>query len=259
MRSMISQWAASVVDPLALLWLGLCCAAAWLGWKRRWRSAAVMGSPAVVLFLLGSLPWPEALVASREAPYAQRNVAAAPRTDAVVMLGGIHQPSQHDLFGLVLEAGGQRFVTAIEVVRQGKARALVLGGSGSLPGQTGVPAASLLSAWARQWKLCDAEILDLGICRNTHDEALRLQQLRAERGWKQVTIATSALHMKRAEATIRKLNSEVATVACDFRVHGVKQELWKAFPFPQTDRIQLLHDYLHEVVGFWVYRWRGWI
>jgi hypothetical protein len=65
--------------------------------------------------------------------------------------------------------------------------------------------------------------------------------------------------MKRAEATMRKLNGEVATVACDFRVYGVKQEPWKSFPFPQTDRFKLLHEYLHEVVGGWVYRWRGWI
>ena len=70
---------------------------------------------------------------------------------------------------------------------------------------------------------------------------------------------TSALHLRRAEATIRKLNGEVAIVACDFRVCGVKQEPWKSFPFPQTQRMRLLQDYLHEVVGGWVYRWRGWI
>ena len=88
-RCKMSHWLASMVDPLALLWLGLCGSAAWLAWKRRWRAAAVVGSPAGILFLLGSLPWPEALVAAREAPYAERNVAPAPAADAVVMLGGI--------------------------------------------------------------------------------------------------------------------------------------------------------------------------
>jgi len=255
----MSQWLASAVDPLALLWLGLGCAAAWLGWKRRWRSAALIGSPAVLLFLLGSLPWPEALVAAREAPYASRSVAAAPAADAVVMLGGIHDPSAHDPFGFALGAGSQRLVGAVQLVREGKGKALVLGGSGPLPGKPGQSAASLLSGFARQWQLCNEEILDLGVCRDTHDEALRLRQLRAERGWQRITVVTSALHMSRAEATIRKLNGEVASVACDFRVYGVKQEPWKCFPFPQTHRMLLLHDYLHEVVGGWVYRWRGWI
>jgi uncharacterized SAM-binding protein YcdF (DUF218 family) len=255
----MSQWATSVVDPLALLWLGLCSCAAWLGWKRRWLSTALIGSPAVLLFLLGSLPWPEALIAAREAPYAERSLANAPAADAVVMLGGILEPSQHDPFGFVLGAGSQRFVAAVELVRKGEGQALVLGGSGPLPGKPNEAAGSLLCAWARQWNLGCSEILDLGICRNTHDEAIRLRQLKAERGWTRITIVTSALHMQRAEATFRKLNGDVAIVACDFKVYGVKQERWKSFPFPQTDRLQLLKDYLHEVVGCWVYRWHGWI
>ena len=128
-----------------------------------------------------------------------------------------------------------------------------------MPENPAVPAASLLGEWARQWKVCEAEILDLVICHNTHDEAVRLQQLRTERGWQRLTIVTSALHMKRAQATVQKLNGAIAIVACDFRVYGLKSEPWKTFPFPQTDRIRLLQDYLHELVGGWVYGWRGWI
>jgi uncharacterized SAM-binding protein YcdF (DUF218 family) len=255
----MSQWIALVVDPLALLWLGLCCFSACLCWKRRWRSAALIGSSAALLFLLGSLPWPESLVAAREAPYAERNFANAPAADAIVMLGGILEPSPHDPFGFALGAGGQRLVAAVQLVRLGKGQVLVLGGSGPLPGKPGEAAASLLCDWTRQWSLGCSEILDLGICQNTHDEAARLQQLKAERGWKRITIVTSALHMQRAQATFRKLNGDVAIVACDFRVYGVKQEPWKSFPFPQTERMHLLKDYLHEMVGCWVYLWRGWI
>src|SRR4051812_40757301 len=120
----MSQWAASAVDPLALLWLGLCCIAAWLAWKRRRRAAALVGTPAAVLFLIGSLPWPEALVAAREAPYARRSVADVPTADAVVMLGGIHDASVHDPFGFALGGGSQRFIAAVEVVREGKGRVL---------------------------------------------------------------------------------------------------------------------------------------
>jgi len=123
----MSQWAATVVDPLALLWLGLCCSVTWLGWKRRWRSAVLIGAPALLLFLMGSLPWPEALVAAREAPYAERSVANAPVADAVVMLGGILEPSANDPFGFALRAGSQRFVAAVQLVRAGKGKALVLG------------------------------------------------------------------------------------------------------------------------------------
>jgi uncharacterized SAM-binding protein YcdF (DUF218 family) len=255
----MTQWAASVVDPLALLWLALCCSAAWLGWKRHWRGAALIGSPAVLLFLLGSLPLPEFLVAAREAPYAKSSVANAPTADAIVMLGGILESSTNEFAGFVLGAGSQRLATALQLVHEGKGQALVLGGSGPLPDKPNEAVVSLLCDFIRQRKLCAVDVLHLGVCGNTGDEALRLQQLKAERGWKRITIVTSALHMERAEAAIRKLNGEVVTVACDFRVYGVKQHPWKSFPFPQTDRMQLLHDYLHEVVGCWIYRWRGWI
>jgi uncharacterized SAM-binding protein YcdF (DUF218 family) len=213
----------------------------------------------MVLFMLGSLPWPEALVASREAPYAEQSVANARAADVVVMLGGTFEASRHDPFGFALADRSQRLVAALQLVREGKGKTLVLGGSGPLPGKPDEPAVSLLCNWVRQWNLCNAEILHLGICQNTHDEAVSLRQLSAERGWKRLTIVTSALHMKRAEATFRKLNGEVALVACDFRVCGVQQTPWKSFPFPQIDRLQLLHDYLHELAGCWVYRWRGWL
>jgi len=253
------QWAAFAVDPLALLWLGLCGAAAWLAWKRLWRSAALLGSPAMLLFIFGTLPVPEFLVAAREAPFAERSVSNAPIADVVVMLGGIQEPSCHDPFGFALGAGSQRLVAAVELVREGKGKALVLGGSGPLPGKPEVSEASLLCEFVRQWNLGNAEIMNLGICQNTHDEAIRLKQLRDERGWQRITLVPSAIHMTRAEAVVRKLNGPVAIVACDFRCYGVKKEPWKSFPFPQTERMKILQDYLHEVVGGVIYRWRGWI
>jgi len=44
------------VDPLSLLWLAFCGAATWLAWKRRLRISALIGSPAALFFLFGSLP-----------------------------------------------------------------------------------------------------------------------------------------------------------------------------------------------------------
>lgn len=255
----MSQWAASLVDPLALLWVLLCAIAAFLSWRRRWSVAGVCGASALVLFLVAGLPWPERLVGAMEAAYANQIAAAVPKPDAVVMLGGMHRPSEHDPFGFALGDSGQRLVASLEVARQYQGTVFVLGGSGPRPGKPSESAMSLLRDWIAEWRLYEGEILDLGICRTTHDEAVRLQQLKAERGWKQITIVTSALHMKRAEATIRKLNGDVAVVACDFRVYGVAQKPWQTFPFPQTNRLGLLGQYLHEVVGGWVYRWRGWI
>ncbi len=32
-----------------------------------------------------------------------------------------------------------------------------------------------------------------------------------------------------------------------------------ASPFPRQHRLELLSLYLHEQIGWWVYRWRGWV
>lgn len=208
-----------IVDPLALLWVLLCALTAIFSWRQHWPGARVCGASALVLFLLASLPWPERLVGGLEADYASQSAATAvPKTDAVVMLGGIHRPSEHDPFGFVICDSGQRLVASLEVVRHHPRAILILGGSGPRPGKPGESAMSLLRDLIVEWRLCDGEILDLGICQNTRDEAVRLRELKSERGWKQVTIITSALHMRRAEAAIRKLNGDVGMVACDFRV-----------------------------------------
>ena len=175
------------------------------------------------------------------------------------MLGGIHQASAHDPCHFALRDSAQRLIAALELVRQHKGKTLVLGGSSPHPSNPTNSAMLLVTDWIRNCGLYDGEILNLGICRNTRDEAVRLQQLATNRQWKQITIVTSALHLKRAEATMRKLNGSVGVVACDFRVYGVPRENWKSFPFPQINRLELLRAYLHEVVGWWVYRLRGWV
>jgi uncharacterized SAM-binding protein YcdF (DUF218 family) len=99
----------------------------------------------------------------------------------------------------------------------------------------------------------------LGICANTHDEALQFRKLKEAEGWQKVLLVTSALHMRRAEAVFRKQGVDVTPVACDFQVHGVLGAPGFPSPFPRQHRLDLLSLYLHEQIGWWVYKWRGWI
>ena len=179
--------------------------------------------------------------------------------DVVVPLGGGYSVSEHDMFGFALDAGGSRVLTALELVRRGKAKALVLGGSGPLTGKPGVAASSLVQEWVLASGLTTVTVTNLGLCANTHDEALRFKELSAQHGWRTVILVTSALHIPRSVAVFAAQGIAVEPVACDFQAYGVPPVQGDFSPFPRQARFRHLALYLHEKIGWWVYRAKGWV
>jgi uncharacterized SAM-binding protein YcdF (DUF218 family) len=270
----MNQFFAPLAEPVGALWCLMVLGVLWLLCRRQWRSAIWLGLPAVLLFIVGSTPLAEKLVTAEEKPWAggsegdksvmtynsqlstfnsQTNVPF----DAVVALGGGQRVSHHDLLGFAMEDGGSRILTAIQMVRSGKAKTLVLGGSWPIPGQPDVPSMSVVQDWVTAWGLVGGAVTNLGVCINTHDEAVAFRKLARSRGWSKVMLVTSALHMRRSVALFEKQGIEVTPVAADFQVLGVPQDLPFSL-FPQQRRLFLLFLYMHEKIGWWVYRARGW-
>lgn len=286
----MNQFFTPLAEPVGALWCLMVLGVLWLLCRRQWRSAIWLGLPTVLLFVIGSTPLPEKLVASEERQWAGSSedgdqmsavsgrklahdqspipspggisaFSLQPSTfpyDAVVALGGGERVSHHDLLGFAMEDGGSRILTAVQLVRSGKAKTLVLGGSWPLPGSRDVPSMSVVQDWVTAWGLIGGAVTNLGVCINTHDEAVAFRKLARSRGWKKVMLVTSALHMRRAVALFKKQGIEVTPVAADFQALGVPQDL----PFsliPQQSRLFLLYLYMHEKIGWWVYRARGWV
>ena len=177
-------------------------------------------------------------------------------------MGGNERASAYDVYGFAIGQSDERILTAAELVRLGKAKTLVLGGSAEgIPGRPGVPTMALVRNWLVSSGLATTRVTHLGICANTHDEAIEFRRLKDAEGWQRVILVTSALHMRRAEAVFRKQGVDVTPVACDFQVYGVSGGSGSGFPspFPRQRRLDLLSLYLHEQIGWWVYKWRGWI
>ena len=259
----------------------------WLLYRRQWRSAMWLGFPTVILFVIGSTPLAEKLVASEERPWAgggkaesrngkaeidfnsqvssfssQLSPSNSPPSaipfDAVVALGGGNRISQQDLLGFAMEDGASRNLTAIQLVRLGKARTLVMGGSWPLPDRPNVPSECVVQDWVTSWGLVGAAVTNLGICINTHDEAVAFKKMAQAQGWTNVILVTSALHMRRSVALFKKQGIDVMPVAADFQAQGISQDL-PFSPFPRQHRFFLLTLYLHEKIGWWVYWARGWV
>lgn len=255
----MSQFLMQLVAPVGLAFGVLICCVAGLLWRRRWRSALIPAVAAGFLYLFGATPLPAWLQAGLEKPYAGVKIADLPAADAIVMLGGMLSPSTNDVFGMQFSFTVDRAIAAAELVRQGKAENLVLGGGGWENGPPGVVESDLLLPWLRAWKLTPKRVFQLRGCLNTHDEALATRKLADEHGWKRIILVTSAAHMRRAEGVFRRAGLDVICFAADFsgmaalKIYGEWQVL------PSAGALNGFDNWLHEVVGYSVYRWRGWI
>jgi uncharacterized SAM-binding protein YcdF (DUF218 family) len=255
----VSQFFAPLAEPLAVIWLVMVFGVSRLIWRRQWRCAVWMGTPVLLIFLIGSTPLVNVIVGRAESAYAPTDIRNLAEADAVVALGGGYYLSEYDTFGFSLRSGASRLLTAAELVRQGKAKALVLGGSVPFEGKADRVGTSLVQNWVLTSGLTTVAVTNLGLCANTHDEALRFKELKAEKGWRRVILVTSALHMPRALAVFAAQGITTVPVACDFQAYGVPSVKGSFSPFPRQIRFDVLYFYLHEKIGWWEYRAKGWI
>jgi len=247
-----------LAQPLAFLWAIALAIAAWEGWHRRWRSFLPPAALVAILLVVGSTSLPLRLAASLERPWAGRDAATLPHADAVVMLGGELTLSPNDVFGFDLADAGDRAILAAELVRQGKAGTLVLGGSAHGADRSGPSEGELLQRWLGAWGLLSVPVVTLGDCRSTHDEAIATAALARERGWKSVLLVTSAAHMTRAEAVFRKAGVPVVPAPCDFAALSRIEDATRPH-LPGPDGFRALGGWMHERIGLWAYRLRGWV
>jgi uncharacterized SAM-binding protein YcdF (DUF218 family) len=72
-----------------------------------------------------------------------------------------------------------------------------------------------------------------------------------------VLLVTSAYHMRRAQALFGAQGLAVIPAPTDYQQVMMAQVLpgW----LPTVDALHQSTDALHEMVGFWVYRLRGWL
>lgn len=247
-----------LLEPVGLLWLAVLFGALWALRRKQGLLALFLALLAAGMFVVGSTRVPDQLLAELERPYAGRNLDALPICDAAVVLGGGARPSRYDVGGLDLSDAGDRLVMGAELVRRGKARHLAAGGAHRVGGQW-VAEADLTRRWLQTFGVAGVPVISLGRCVNTRDEAVRVAALCRERGWTNVLLVTSAWHMKRAEAVFRTAGVPVVCVPCDFQSEvSVMTEPERPW-VPRAGGFQTLALYVHEQLGWWAYRWRGWI
>jgi len=141
-----------------------------------------------------------------------------------------------------------RLLRGVELVAEGRAPTLILS---ELP-----PPERSLPEYARPLLLhlhLSPEVLVVGPVRNTRDEAVAVADVFRARGWHRVLAVTSPTHTARASATLEAMGLEVVSVP----------SLETRFDLETLDRpmerVEAFGTVIHERLGRFVYRRRGWV
>lgn len=254
----MGRFFSSLVEPVGAVWVFLILLTAWRLYRKQYLRAILPAVAVVGMFTFGSTTLSARLLARLERPYAGVDFAKLPAADVVVMLGGALRASSNDPLGFQVADSGDRVITTVEAARASGVRTVILGGGQMGPG--GPLEADYIRTWVDRWRLLPGvTLLDFGACRNTRDEAVRLHELARERGWQKIILVTSAVHMRRSEALLRKLGLDVTCVAGDFRGLSRLEVKYRLNPVPTLSNFDLLSIFCYETVGYWVYWWRGWV
>lgn len=249
-----------LLQPLTWVFLGLIGIGISNLWSGSRRAGAWSLGLALALWLTAATPLSRWLVARLEAPYLIGN-RQVPAADAVVMLGGTHDYSTLTLLPFNLGDGADRPLTALELMRRGKASTLVLGGQGfTLPGGPPIADGEMLAVWMRGWGIPRGRLVVLGPSANTRDEAVQVAAMARTNGWRRVLLVTSGYHLRRGEAALRKAGvPEVHAVGAEFAGDGTAGGGGGWQFLPDVERLRLWSRWTHEQLGWWYYRWKGWV
>lgn len=252
--------AMTLLEPIGFVWSCLVVLTVLLIRKQRKRLAAALGALAAFIWVVGATPLPGALLGSLERPWVGVKRADLPAADAIVLLGGFSAPSREEVGRLHFNQSADRAMTALELVRLGKAKTLLVGGGAVTVDGKPFAEADLLKEILMVWKATEPEVISLGGSKHTRHEAEKVAKLAQERGWKRVLLVTSASHMKRAAGVFRTTTSlEVIPVPSAFLTSVSIITADSTDLVPRAAGFVKLENYLHEQIGWLVYRWRGWI
>lgn len=248
--------------PIALVLLLLAFVLLLAGWRRTGLGGLVVALawlwfwslPVVADKVCGNLEF-------RYVPVAADSLQM-PVADAIVVAGGVFGsglPYPHPN----LNAAADRYWHAARLFHAGKAPWIIVSGGGR-PGGTRPTEAASARLFLLDLGVPDGRILLEDRARTTRGNAVRVQAMARERGFGKLLLVTSALHMRRTEASFRALGMDIVPAATDFETNMAtwadvaeagRLRRW----LPSAHALSRNHRAWHELVGHGYYRLRGWL
>ena len=216
-------------------------------WKRGGWSA--VGAGVLALWLPATYLVATALAAPLERAYPPSEPEALPAADAVVVLGGAIGAAVPPRVGPDLHDGSDRVWFAAQLYRADRAPVVIVSGGS----ENGPSESRAMQTMLTAWGVPDSAIVEEGESLSTHANARNTARILEARGWEEVLLVTSAMHMPRAVATFRHAGVRVHPAATDVRVTSLTPRA----PWPDAGALQLTTAALHEYAATVAYDWAG--
>lgn len=238
--------------------LGLASIALLLLLKKKQKPAAFSLSSAIMILWISSLPSVSGqLVWSLERQYPAVPSSEVPEGDCIIVLGGILGAHGFPRVETELTEAIDRVYQAARLYRSGKGRTLIIA-AGNQPWQKQETAeAERIREILEEWGVDRQSIVLDSSSKNTWENALNSAELVRENGCQASLLVTSAWHMPRAVASFNKAGIDVFPVSVDVHLVSAPAGFFLGL-IPQADALATTSDMIHEWMGIWVYRWRGW-
>ena len=247
------------IEPTGMVWLLLSVMVVATVRRRQWRALLLPGAAWLLLTLTSATCLSQSLLAALESQWPAVDPAALPECDAIVVLGGGLAPPQGEPAGIHLQGAADRLFTGLMVAKKGKGRLLILGGGG-IETTTGTKSeADAAKQWVEAWQLSPVPVQSLGLCLDTHDEAVKVSALAVKHGWHRVALVTSASHMTRARAVFQTAGTQVVPVPCNYLSGVMRGQSVKWLGVPSASNLSHFEVWMHEIFGWWAYRFCGWV
>ena len=237
--------------PLTWAFVGL-GVATWGAWRGRRRLAVgALLATAAWLYLFSIDAVSRALVRHGESA-ATSTFDRAATYDVAIVLGGFAGAAPRDAIdGAPYSDAVERMLSAFTLLRDGRARQVLVSAGGAVqPVEADVVAEQLVA-----WGIDRSRVVVETASRNTRDNAVESARIVRERGWSRLLLITSALHMPRAAGCFRAVGLTFDTLSVDFRSgaapEGTERFLPRALPLSSST------DVLRELAGRVVYRALG--
>lgn len=232
LHTLISYWGDRAPWIAAI---SLACAALWMT-RLRWLVATATAGLGLMWLMICFTPLTRWM--ARDLPRRDPIQEA----DAVFVLGaGIQKDGDLNYESM------SRFVHALELLGRDLAPQLIVSELPHRPSYAKTARKLMNNIGLKQ------EVVPIGLVGNTRDEAVKVGELCRERGWSRLLVVTSPSHSKRASAALEHEGVEVIS----------SPSTQTSFDFETLDqgdgRLEAWGKLIHERLGWWIYKTRGWL
>ena len=253
------EYLLSKLLPLLVYPLGLAILLSLLGIVmvlRNHRSAAVLSVllSIAILWVSSTNVFSGFVIKSLEQDFPPVAVDHLPVVDAIVVLGGYTDMADAGVGVIELGDAVDRLFHGMRLYRAGKAPWVMLVGGAA---RGNLPEAQVMANLLAEFNISRDVMLLESKSRNTRQNALNAVAIMQDNGIKKILLSTSAFHMHRAQAVVEKLGIEVVPAATDYQVLEPDPSIldW----LPNAEALMMTTLGIKEYLGWWVYKFRGWV